>query len=162
MKVIMGADFGGYDLKEAVKTDLIRNGYDVTDVSPDGPITYQDAAKMVAKGVQSGEYNRGIAICGTGMGVSIICNKFRGVYAALCDAVYPAVRSVTINNTNVLCMGGFLTGAYLGCKIANAWLEAEHLQGLDPAEKEKCGKESLEIPEAEKEAYGDILGGNDE
>lgn len=153
MKVIMGADFGGYDLKEAVKKDLITKGYEVTDVSPDGPITYQDAAKMVAKGVQSKEYERGIAICGTGMGVSIIANKFRGVYAALCEGVYTAVRSKTINNTNVLCMGGFITGPYLGCKIANAWLEAEHLQGLDPAEKEKCGKESLAIPEAEEEAY---------
>lgn len=153
MKVIMGADFGGYDLKEAVKKDLIAKGYEVTDVSPDGPITYQDAAKMVAKGVQSKEYERGIAICGTGMGVSIIANKFRGVYAALCEGVYTAVRSKTINNTNVLCMGGFITGPYLGCKIANAWLEAEHLQGLDPAEKEKCGKESLAIPEAEEEAY---------
>ena len=154
MKVIMGADFGGYDLKEAVKKDLISKGYEVTDVSPDGPITYQDAAKMVAKGVQSKEYERGIAICGTGMGVSIIANKFRGVYAALCEGVYTAVRSKTINNTNVLCLGGFITGPYLGCKIANAWLEAEHLQGLDPAEKEKCGKESLAIPEAEEEAYG--------
>lgn len=154
MKVIMGADFGGYDLKEAVKKDLISKGYEITDVSPDGPITYQDAAKMVAKGVQSKEYERGIAICGTGMGVSIIANKFRGVYAALCEGVYTAVRSKTINNTNVLCLGGFITGPYLGCKIANAWLEAEHLQGLDPAEKEKCGKESLAIPEAEEEAYG--------
>ena len=155
MKVIMGADFGGYDLKEAVKKDLTEHGYEITDVSPDGPISYQDAAKPVAKGVQSGEYERGIAICGTGMGVSIIANKFRGVYAALCEGVYTAVRSKTINNTNVLCMGGFITGPYLGCKIANAWLEAEHLMGLDPAEKEKCGKESLAIPEAEKEAYGD-------
>ena len=154
MKVIMEADFGGYDLKEAVKKDLISKGYEITDVSPDGPITYQDAAKMVAKGVQSKEYERGIAICGTGMGVSIIANKFRGVYAALCEGVYTAVRSKTINNTNVLCLGGFITGPYLGCKIANAWLEAEHLQGLDPAEKEKCGKESLAIPEAEEEAYG--------
>lgn len=156
MKVIMGADFGGYDLKEAVKKDLIAHGYDVTDVSPDGPITYQDAAKMVAKGVQSKEYDRGIALCGTGMGVSIIANKFRGVYAALCEGVYTAVRSKTINNTNVLCMGGFITGPYLGCRIANAWLEAEHLQGLEPAEKEKCGMESLEIPKAEAEAYGDV------
>lgn len=155
MKVIMGADFGGYDLKEAVKADLIAHGYEITDVSPDGPITYQDAAKQVARGVQSGAYERGIAICGTGMGVSIIANKFRGVYAALCEGVYTAVRSKTINNTNVLCMGGFITGPYLGCKIANAWLEAEHLMGLDPAEKEKCGKESLAIPEAEEEAYGD-------
>lgn len=156
MKVIIGADFGGYDLKEAVKKDLIAHGYDMTDVSPDGPITYQDAAKMVARGVQNKTYDRGIVICGTGMGVSIIANKFRGVYAGLCDSIYTAVRSKTINNTNVLCMGGFITGPHLGCMMANAWLEAEHLQGIDPAEKEKCGKESLAIPEAEEETYGPL------
>ena len=155
MKVIIGADFGGYHLKEAVKENLIKKGYDITDVSPDGPLLYQDAAKLVAKGVQSKEYERGIVMCGTGMGVSIIANKFRGVYAALCECVYTARRSKTINNTNVLCMGGFVVGNVLGCEMANAWLEAEHLQGLDPAEKEKCGKESLAIPEAEAEIYGD-------
>ena len=64
-----------------------------------------------------------------------------------------AVHSKTINNSNVLCMGGFVTGAYMRCRIANAWLEAEHLQGLEEAEKAKCGKESLEIPIAEDEAY---------
>ena len=155
MKVIMGADFGGYDLKEAIKKNLIAKGYEITDVSPDGPLLYQDAAKAVARGVQSKEYERGIAICGTGMGGSIIANKFRGVYAALCESVYTARRSKTINNTNVLCMGGFIVGPVLGCEMANAWLEAEHLQGIDPAEKEKCGKESMAIPEAEAEAYGD-------
>ena len=104
---------------------------------------------------QSKEYDRGIAICGTGMGVSIIANKFRGVYAALCECVYTARRSKTINNSNVLCMGGFVVGNVLGCEMANAWLEAEHLKGLDPAEKEKCGKESMAIPEAEVEIYGE-------
>lgn len=156
MKIIMGADFGGYELKEAIKENLLAQGYDITDVSPDGPITYQDAAKQVAKGVQSKEYDRGIAICGTGMGVSIIANKFRGVYAALCECVYTARRSKTINNTNVLCMGGFVIGKVLGCEMANAWLKAEHLEGIDPAEKEKCGKESLEIPKAEEEAYSQV------
>ena len=126
----------------------------MTDVSPDAPLLYQDAAKLVAKGVQSKEYDRGIAICGTGMGVSIIANKFRGVYAALCESVYTARRSKVINNTNVLCMGGFVIGPVMGWEMAKAWLEAEHLQGIDSAEKEKCGKESLAIPEAETEAYG--------
>ena len=154
-RLIIGADPSGFALKEAVKAHLIQQGYDITDVSPDGPLLYQDAAKLVAKGVQSKEYERGIVMCGTGMGVSIIANKFRGVYAALCECVYTARRSKTINNSNVLCMGGFVVGNVLGCEMANAWLEAEHLKGLDPAEKEKCGKESMAIPEAEVEIYGE-------
>ena len=107
MKIIMGADPAGFELKNAIKEDLLKRGYDVTDIDPDTPVLFQDAAKAVARGVQSKEYERGIAICGTGMGVSIICNKHRGVYAALCESIYQARRAKVVNNTNVLCMGGF-------------------------------------------------------
>ena len=114
MKVIMGADAGGFELKNAIKEDLIKRGYDITDIDPDEPVLFQDAAKAVARGVQSKEFERGIAICGTGMGVSIICNKHRGVYAALAESIYQARRAKTVNNTNVLCMGGFIIGNEMG------------------------------------------------
>ena len=153
MKIIMGADFGGYDLKQAIKADLLAQGYEITDLCPDGPMPYQDAAVQVAQGVQSKSFDRGIVICGTGMGVSIIANKFRGVYAALCESVYTARRSRAINNTNVLCMGGFVVGHVLGCEMANAWLQAEYLQGLKPQEVQRCGKEFLEIPKVEETVY---------
>ncbi len=151
MKIIIGADFGGFELKNAVRDYLLKAGFEVEDINPSEPITYQDAACTVAKGVQSGKYERGIVLCGTGMGVSIIANKFRGVYAALCDSIYAAQRAVRINNTNVLCMGGFFTGKRLGCLIAEGWLNARFLEGLDPAEKEKCGKEFYAIPAVEEE-----------
>ena len=109
-KVIIGGDPGGFELKNAVRDHLIEEGYDVTDVDPQSPDLFQDVAVKVAQGVQSGTYDRGIAICGTGMGVSIICNKHRGVYAALCESVYQARRAKQVNNTNVLCMGGFIIG----------------------------------------------------
>ena len=97
MKIIMGADPAGFELKNAIKEDLLKRGYDVTDIDPDTPVLFQDAAKAVARGVQSKEYERGIAICGTGMGVSIICNKHRGVYAALCESIYQARRAKVVN-----------------------------------------------------------------
>ncbi|BDF57580.1 ribose 5-phosphate isomerase B [Christensenellaceae bacterium] len=153
MKIIMGGDFGGYDLKNAVRADLIDKGYEVFDVSADGPLLYQDVAKAVARGVQNGEYDRGIMMCGTGMGISIIANKYKGVYAALCESVYTAWRSKAVNNTNVLCMGGFIVGHVLGIEMANAWLNARHLEGLTPEMKEKCAKESQAFAEVEAEIY---------
>lgn len=93
MKIIMGADPAGFELKNAIKEDLLKRGYEIMDIDPDEPVLFQEAAKAVARGVQSKEYERGIAICGTGMGVSIICNKHRGVYAALCESIYQARRA---------------------------------------------------------------------
>ena len=155
MKIIMGADQMGMELKKAIRDDLISRGYDVTDVNPDAPIFYQDAAKQVARGVQSKEYDRGIAICGTGMGVSIICNKHRGVYAALCESIYQARRAKVVNNTNVLCMGGFIIGEEMGCEMARAWLEAEHMVGLEPEMAAIVAKEFDELVEFESEMFGD-------
>ncbi|MDD6346451.1 MAG: RpiB/LacA/LacB family sugar-phosphate isomerase [Lachnospiraceae bacterium] len=152
-KIIMGGDPAGYDLKNAIRDHLREQGYDVTDVDPDAPILFQDVACRVAKGVQSGEFDRGIAICGTGMGVSIICNKHRGVYAALCESVYQARRAKQVNNTNVLCMGGFIIGAEMGRVMADAWLEQEHMEGLDPTMAAIVEKEFDELVEFEKTVY---------
>ncbi len=130
--IIIGGDPGGFELKNAIAAHLLKEGYQVCDVDPDTPKLYQEVATEVAQGVQSGAYDRGIAICGTGMGVSILCNKHKGVYAALCESVYQAKRSRQVNHTNVLCMGGFIIGDEMGREMADAWLEAEHMKGLKP------------------------------
>ena len=156
MKIIMGADPAGFELKNAIKEDLLTRGYVIMDIDPDEPVLFQEAAKAVARGVQSKEYERGIAICGTGMGVSIICNKHRGVYAALCESIYQARRAKVVNNTNVLCMGGFIIGNEMGREMARAWLEAEHMVGLDPEMARIVEKEFDELVEFENEMYGDV------
>lgn len=152
-RIIIGGDPGGYDLKNAVRDHLLSQGYDVTDVDPDAPILFQDVACLVAKGVQSKEYDRGIAICGTGMGVSIICNKHRGVYAALCESLYQARRAKQVNNTNVLCMGGFIIGPEMGREMADAWLQAEHMEGLTPEMAEIVEKEFDQLVMFEDTVY---------
>lgn len=150
-KIIIGGDPCGFSLKNAVRDHLIAEGYDVTDVDADEPILYQNVAKQVARGVQSGEYDRGFALCGTGMGVSIICNKHKGIYAALVESLYQARRSKQVNNTNVLCMGGFIIGDEMGREIADAWLEAEYMVGLDPEMAKNVGREFNELVEFERE-----------
>ena len=139
MKIIMGADPAGFELKNAIKEDLLKRGYEIMDIDPDEPVLFQEAAKAVARGVQSKEYERGIAICGTGMGVSI----------------YQARRAKVVNNTNVLCMGGFIIGNEMGREMARAWLEAEHMVGLDPEMARIVEKEFDELVEFENEMYGD-------
>ena len=155
MKIIMGADPAGFELKNAIKEDLLKRGYEIMDIDPDEPVLFQEAAKAVARGVQSKEYERGIAICGTGMGVSIICNKHRGVYAALCESIYQARRAKVVKNTNVLCMGGFIIGNEMGREMARAWLEAEYMVGLDPEMARIVEKEFDELVEFENEMYAD-------
>lgn len=154
MNIIIGADPAGFQLKNAVKNDLLKRGYSVTDIDPDTPVKFQEAASAVASGVQRKEFDRGIAICGTGMGVSIVCNKHRGVFAALCESVYQAKRAKVVNNTNVLCMGGFIIGEEMGMEMARTWLEAEHMKGLDPEMAKLVEGEYQELVDLETRIYG--------
>ena len=154
MKVIIGADRGGFTLKEAIREALTARGYEVRDAT-ETPVLFQDAAKAVAGSVASGEYERGIVLCGTGMGVSIIANKHRGVYAALCESVYQARRARVVNKTNVLCMGGMIIGNAMGIEMALAWLEAEYMQGVEGDEaRARLSKEFDALVDFEDVSFG--------
>ncbi len=150
MKIVIGADPCGFELKEALKEYMTKEGHEVYDVNPTEKMLYQEIACKVSEKVQSGECERGIGLCGTGMGVSILCNKHKGIYAALCESVYQARRSKTVNNSNVLVMGGFLVGHEMAREMVKAWLEAEHLMGLTDEMKEMVRDEfnQLQIKEA--------------
>ena len=92
-KIIIGSDKSGFQLKEAVKAHLVEAGYEVTDAgsqSEENAMFYYEAAENVAPRVGSGEFEKGILICGTGMGMSIVANKHKGVYAAVCENTYAA------------------------------------------------------------------------
>ena len=154
MTIVIGADESGYSLKEAIYKALLEKGYDITDATPNGPILFQDAAKAVAGGVARKEYDRGIVICGTGMGVSIIANKHKGVYAALAESVYQARRAHVINKTNVLCLGGMILGNAMGIEMALAWLEAEYLENINEIRKISVSKEFDALVEFENEYFG--------
>jgi len=155
MKVIIGADGGGFILKEAIREALIARGYEVTDAT-ESPALFQDAAKKVAGSVAAGKHERGIVLCGTGMGVSIIANKHRGVYAALCESVYQARRARVVNKTNVLCMGGMIIGNAMGIEMALAWLEAEYMQGVEGDDaRERLSKEFDALADFENISFGD-------
>ena len=152
MKVIIGADPCGFDLKEAVKKALLEAGHEVSDTTPEAAMFY-DAAKMVASGVHEGRYERGMIFCGTGMGVSIIANKYRGVYAALCESYYQARRARSVNNANVLCMGGMLIGNTLGVDMAMVFMQTEHLAGYDEETAKRLAGDYAALLAVEQELY---------
>lgn len=127
MKIALGADHGGYELKEWIKTYLLEAGHDVTDVGTHTAEStdYNDHAIVVAEGVRDGLFERGILFCGTGIGMSIQANKVDGVRAALVHDLFSAKATRLHNNSNVLTMGGRIIGPDLALEIVKVWIETE-------------------------------------
>jgi ribose 5-phosphate isomerase B len=123
--IIIGADHAAYDLKETVKAFLLDRGIDVQDVgtSDKNSVDYPDFGIRVASAVANGKFTRGILLCGTGIGMSIVANKFPYVRAALCNDVFSATMSRRHNDANVLVMGGRIIGDILALEIVRTWIE---------------------------------------
>lgn len=131
MKIAIGSDHGGYDLKELVARFLTEIGQDPVDVgcfSLDS-VDYPDFADNVCAKVQSGESDCGILICGTGIGMSIAANKHADIRAALCHEAYTARMSRGHNNANVLCLGGRVLGIEIALDVVKTWVETEFAGG---------------------------------
>ena len=125
LKVVIGADHGGFRYKESIIDYLKARSIDYMDVGTHTieSCDYPEIAKDVAQKVSSGEYNRGILICGTGIGMSIAANKVRGIRAALCGDTYSARVSRAHNNANILCLGERVIGEHLALDIVDIWLK---------------------------------------
>ena len=111
-------------------------GYEVTDVgtqSLDAPVAFNDVSGNLAKAVSEEKFERGIVMCGTGMGVSLIANKYHGVYAGLCESLYAVNRARVFNNINVLAMGGFIVGPEMGVRMVDEFLQTPWREGVDCA-----------------------------
>ncbi len=131
MKIAIGADHGGYQLKQTIVAQLIELGHEVEDVGCFGPesVNYPDYASQVCERVERDQALRGILICGTGLGMSMAANRYPHVRAALCHESFSARLSREHNNANVLCLGERVTGSALAADIVAAWLEAEFAGG---------------------------------
>lgn len=131
-KIFIGADSAGYELKEHLKARLLDAGYDVTDLGTDSTASchYPVFAAAVCRGVLGAPENSfGILICGTGIGMSMCANKFRGIRAAVCEDTYSAKMTRRHNDANVLCMGARVIGQCLAEDILDAFLENEYEGG---------------------------------
>jgi ribose 5-phosphate isomerase B len=128
MRLVIGGDHAGFPLKGPVVETLRSWGHEVTDVGTDStdPVDFPDIAELVCEAVRKGDAERGIMVCGTGVGAAIAANKFRGIRAALCHDVYSAHQSVEHDDVNVLCIGAQIVGDKLAFDLVRAYLEAEH------------------------------------
>ena len=134
MKIAIGSDKSGFAVKEAVKAYLAAAGADFDDLGTtdlDNVVPYYAVAAKVAPLVQDGTYDRAILICGTGAGMSVVSNKFKGVYAVACEGVYSAKMARAINNANVLCMGGWIVGPEMALEMVKTFLATDWCQDLE-------------------------------
>jgi ribose 5-phosphate isomerase B len=126
MRIALGSDHAGFLLKEEIRRYLIEQGHEVHDLgayNPD-PSDYPDFAKAVARSVAAGQTERGILVCGTGVGVAIVANKVRGMRAALCHDPYTARYSVIDDDVKILCLGERVIGTGLALETVQAFLAA--------------------------------------
>lgn len=130
LKVIIGCDTSGFPLKKLVVEELQKEGYDLKDVgcynTDEG--YYLDAAEPVCKAVQSGEYDRGILICGTGQGMNISANKFTGIRSAICYDLFTAKMSRADSDANVLCTGAWCVEPEKGVQLVKVWLTSDYYE----------------------------------
>ena len=157
MKLAIGSDKSGFAVKEAIKAYLIEAGIafddlgtvDLNEVHP-----YYRVASDVAPLVQNGTYEKAILICGTGAGMCVVSNKFKGVHAVACEGVYSARMARAINNANVLCMGGWIVGPEMAIEMVKAFLNTEWCEGLEDWRAVNMHKFSAEVQKIEDGIYG--------
>ena len=157
MKLAIGSDKSGFTVKEAVKAYLCEAGVefddlgtvDLNDVHP-----YYRVAGDVAPLVQNGTYEKAILICGTGAGMCVVSNKYKGVHAVACEGVYSAKMARAINNANVLCMGGWIVGPEMAIEMVKTFLATEWCQDLEDWRAVNMHKFAAEVKKIEDGIYG--------
>ncbi|HET9544248.1 MAG TPA: ribose 5-phosphate isomerase B [Gaiellaceae bacterium] len=128
MKVAVAFDHRGTKLRERVLADLVALGHETVDLGTDAPeprVDYPDKARELAAAIRSGEAERGILVCGSGVGASVAANKIPGIRAAICHDTYSAHQGVEHDDMNVLCLGSEIVGGELAGELVRAFLAAE-------------------------------------
>lgn len=131
MKIVIAADHGGYQLKESIKKNLLQAGWEILDVgcNSNESVDYPDYAEQAVSSMLTGECQRGILVCGTGIGMSIVANRHRSIRAAVCFDVHTAKLSRQHNDANILCLGARLLDTDYAMQMVEIWLETEFSGG---------------------------------
>ena len=154
--IIVGADAYGTELKNSIKEYLENKGFKVIDVGTydkNNPVLYFNAAALVAKKIQDGEAKRGILFCGTGMGVSIVANKFKGIYASVVESEYTGKMCKAVNFANVLAIGQMIVSDHKAKMAVDNWLNTNFLEGFDGDLKNNLENAIKEIEKIENQNF---------
>ncbi len=133
MKIAVGFDHAGFPLKQTVVDTILVSGHEVIDMGTNStdPVDFPVYSEKVGRAIQSGAADRGILVCGSGVGACIAANKVRGVFAGLCHDTYSAAQGVRHDDMNVLCLGARVIGSELATELIKAFLSAHYI-GNEP------------------------------
>jgi len=145
--LVLGSDHGGLELKRIIKDALLQRGLQLDDYGTvnDASVDYPDFAEKVAAAVSRGEAELGVLICGTGIGMSIVANKFPGVRAALVTDEFMARMAREHNDANVLVLGGRVLAADTAVRMVNAWLDATYEGGRHQRRLDKIARVEADV-----------------
>jgi ribose 5-phosphate isomerase B len=145
MRLVIGSDHFGWKMKKDVIEHLTANGHQVVDIGciDDKPVDFPDIARLLVAKIKSGEADRGLMVCGTGIGASIATNKVKGIRAAVCHDVHSAHQCVEHDDVNVMCVGAQIVGLWLARDLIDAFVKASF--STDPDFRRRVAKlEELE------------------
>ena len=127
MKIVVGSDHAGFPMKAELVAFIKSRGHEVTDVGSHdpNPVDFPDIARKVAAAITGGQAERGLMVCGTGVGAAIGANKMKGIRAAVCHDVHSAHQSVEHDDVNVMCIGAQIVGPWLAKDLVAAYLDAK-------------------------------------
>lgn len=132
MKIAIASDKAGFELKEKIKEHLKSKGWDLEDVglsNPEDYMSFYNASENLCKRIQTGELEKGILICGTGAGMCINANRYKGIFAVACESIFSARMCRIVNNANVLTMGSNIVGPGLAYEMCDTFLNTEFVEG---------------------------------
>jgi ribose 5-phosphate isomerase B len=155
-KLLVGADPWGMELKDIIKEHLEKKGYEIIDIgtyNSENPMDYYSISETAAKKIQNNEVKKAILFCGTGMGVAIVANKFKGIYASVIESEFTAKMCKAINNTNVITMGGMIISPYRAKLAVDNWLETTHTEGFEGELAEFLKNSLKEIAKIEEKQF---------
>lgn len=156
MKLVIGSDKAGFKLKESIMQMLVQQGHEIEDVgtvNEDDPKPHTLTAPAAARQIAAKKAERGILICGTGMGMAITANKYKGIYAAVTESVYSAEYCRKINDANILCIGAFIVGETMAKEMVNTFLRTDFVQGFPAWRSEFLHGQNKLLAEIEKENF---------
>jgi ribose 5-phosphate isomerase B len=153
-KVIVCAEASAVHLKNAIVDFLAKEGYEFVDATSRDDLTYIEAGSIIGESISKGEYSFGIVMCGTGMGVNLVANRYPGVYCGLCESLHTARMARAITNCNVLALGGNIVAHDLARRMVKTFLDTEFGESFPPEFAARLREKYAEMNEVDKKTHG--------
>ena len=153
-KVVVCAEASAVHLKNVIVDFLAQEGYEFFDATSRNDLTYIEAGSIIGESVSKGEYPFGIVMCGTGMGVNLVANRYPGVYCGLCESLHTARMARAITNCNVLALGGNIVAHDLARRMVKTFLDTEFGESFPPESAARLREKFADMNEVDRKTHG--------